>query len=118
MSRWAPLAVAIVLEVTGTLALRAALDHPAWYAVVAVGYAGAFVALSATLRSGMGVGVAYGIWAATGVVLTALLAAVLFDETLTATMGLGIVLVVGGVLCVEVGSHGASTRARDEVPGG
>lgn len=108
MRKWPPLVAAIVLEVTATLALRAALDHSLWYVVVAVGYAGAFVCLSRALRAGLGIGVAYGIWAAAGVALTALLASALFDEQLTALMGLGIVLVMGGVLCVEMGSHQAA----------
>ncbi|WP_067479960.1 DMT family transporter [Actinomadura hibisca] len=115
MKKWLPLLAAILLEVSGTLALRAALDHPAWYALVAVGYLGAFGALSLALRAGLGIGVAYGVWAATGVALTAILAAVLFGDPLTATMGLGIVLVIAGVLCVELGSQQAQ-RAEAEKP--
>jgi small multidrug resistance pump len=56
----------------------------------------------------MAIGVAYGIWAATGVVLTALLAIPLFGERLTWVMGLGIAVVVGGVLLVELGSRSSS----------
>lgn len=47
------------------------------------GYVGAFVLLSATLRTGMALGVAYGIWAAAGVALTAVLGRILFKEALT-----------------------------------
>ena len=111
MRKWLLLVSAILLEVSGTLALRAALDHVAWYAVVAIGYAGAFGALTFVLRAGLGLGVAYGIWAASGVALTAVLASALFGDQLTATMGLGIVLVIGGVLCVELGSQAAHARA-------
>ena len=57
---------------------------------------------------GMGLGVAYGIWGATGVVLTAVFATALFGDPLTATMGVGIALVIGGVLCVELGSQAAA----------
>lgn len=110
MNKWAPLLAAILLEVTATLALRAAVDRPAWYALVAVGYVGAFVGLGFALRAGLGVGVAYGVWAAAGVVLTAVLAAVLFDDALTVTMGVGIALVIAGVLCVELGSQRAHDR--------
>ncbi|MFI6871572.1 DMT family transporter [Nocardia sp. NPDC050406] len=104
MSRWLPLLAAIGLEVSATLSLRAALDHPAWYALVVIGYIGSFVALSFALRAGMSLGVAYGIWGASGVALTAVLATVFFDDPLTAAMGAGIVLVIAGVLCVELGS--------------
>lgn len=110
MKKWLLLSTAIVTEVSATLSLRAALDHPAWYVVVVVGYVAAFTALSFVLRAGMGLGVAYGIWGATGVVLTAILATILFGDPLTATMGLGIALVIGGVLCIELGSQAAATR--------
>lgn len=98
---------AILVEVAATLALKGALQHPALYAVVVVGYIGAFVCLSLVLRAGMGLGVAYGIWGACGVVLTAVFSMILFDEPLTLIMGAGIVLVIGGVLCVELGSQAA-----------
>ena len=107
MGKGMALLAAILLEVSATLSLRAAVDHPGWYALVAVGYPGAFAALAAALRAGLGIGVAYGIWSACGVALTAVLGAVLFDEPLTATMGVGVALVVAGVLCVELGSPDA-----------
>jgi small multidrug resistance pump len=109
MSKWTMLAVAIVSEVVGTLSLRAALDHPAWFALVATGYLVAFALLSAVLAAGMPVGVAYGIWSASGVALTAVLAALVFRDPLTVQIGLGIAAVIGGVLLVELGSHQAPT---------
>ena len=112
MTKWLMLSAAILLEVTATLCLRAALDHPAWFAVVAIGYVGSFGALSVALRHGLGIGVAYGIWAACGVALTAILAAAIFGDPLTITMGVGIALVIGGVLCVELGSQAAHREVR------
>ena len=56
------------------------------------------------LAGGMALGVAYGIWAASGVALTAILSKFLFKEPFTWLMGLGIVLIVGGVLCIELGA--------------
>ncbi|WP_137723263.1 DMT family transporter [Prescottella subtropica] len=114
MNKWLLLSAAIGLEVAATLSLRAALDHTGWYAVVVVGYLGAFTALSFALRSGMGIGVAYGIWGATGVALTAVLATVLFGDPLTALMGVGIALVIAGVLCVELGSSSAHDDATGD----
>lgn len=113
MRRWVLLSTAIVSEVAATLALRAALDHPAWFILVAAGYLGAFVLLSAVLAGGMPVGVTYGVWAASGVVLTAVLAAVVFHDPLTPGMGMGIALVITGVLLVELGSHPAAREHRD-----
>lgn len=98
---------AILLEVSGSLSLKAALETPALYAVVVLGYAGSFFCLARVLRAGMALGVAYGIWGATGVALTAVLSAVLFGDPLTIVMGLGMVLIIGGVLCVEMGSLSA-----------
>lgn len=109
---WLLLAGAIASEVTGSLSLKAALDHPAWYAPVAVGYLTSFTLLAAVLSQGMQLGVAYGIWGATGVALTAILAAAIYGEALTAVMGLGIALIALGVLTVEFGSQKA--REREE----
>ncbi|WP_053351519.1 DMT family transporter [Leucobacter musarum] len=112
MSRaWLFLAGAIALEVTGSMSLKAALDHPALYIVVAVGYVGSFVCLGKVLSLGMALGVAYGIWGATGVALTASLSTVIFHEPFTALMGAGIVLIIGGVLLVELGSQAAHRKA-------
>ncbi|MGC5334822.1 DMT family transporter [Micromonospora sp. DT62] len=107
MKQWLYLAGAIGLEVSGTLALRAANDHPAWIALVVVGYTLSFALISLVLREGMPIGVAYGVWAASGVILTALLAALLFGDALTWVMGLGFAVIVAGVLLVEFGSHRA-----------
>jgi small multidrug resistance pump len=104
-SRWLLLAAAIVTEVTGTLALRGAVDRPWLYAVTAVGYVVSFVALVRLLRSGLALGVVYGIWSGLGVALTAGLSSVLFDEAFTVPMVLGLLLIVGGVVMIEAGSH-------------
>ena len=106
------LAAAISSEVAATLALKAALGHPAWYALVVAGYLAAFGFLAVCLRLGMQIGVVYGIWGAGGVTVTALLSALIFGEPLTALMGLGIALIIAGVLTVELGSQRAA-RERE-----
>jgi len=104
---WVFLAGAILSEVGATLALRAATFGPrAWYAVVATGYPVSFVFLSLALDRGIGIGVAYGIWAAIGVALTAVASRWLFREPLTRVMVVGITLIMGGVLLIELGSAG------------
>lgn len=103
---WLFLIGAIVCEVGGTLALRmAAVGRRAWFAAVGAGYVLAFGMLTLALAQGMALGVAYGIWAAAGVALTAVLGRVLFAEPFTWVMGLGVVLIIGGVLLIEVGGH-------------
>ena len=111
MKQWIMLAGAILTEVAGSLSLKAALEQPMFYVIVTVGYVAAFVLLWLTLREGMPVGVAYGVWAACGVALTAVLSALIFGESLTPVMLVGIGLVIAGVLCVELGRHPRSKSA-------
>ena len=113
MKKWYFLATAIALEVTGAISLKGALDVPGLYALVTVGYIGSFLALFKSLRSGMALGVGYGIWGASGVALTAVMSLLIFDEPITLIMGTGIAVVVAGVLLVELGSYAAhkSTEA-------
>jgi len=105
MGKWAFLCGAIAAEVTGTLALRASQDNPAWLIVVAVGYFTAFFMLTRVLRAGVPVGVAYGIWGAIGTALIAGIATVLFGDPFTTPIVVGIGLIIAGVLMVEFGSH-------------
>lgn len=105
------LAGAIVSEVTASLSLKGALDRPALYGVVVIGYVVAFVLLALALRNGLALGVAYGIWGALGVAGTAGLSAVIFDEPLTGVMLAGVGLVIAGVLLVELGSQLATRKA-------
>jgi len=101
---WLYLSVAILVEVASTLSLRvAAAGRRGWYAVVVPGYVASFILLALALDEGMGIGVAYGIWTAVGVALTAVLSKALFGEALTRTMVLGIILIAAGVLLLEAG---------------
>lgn len=105
---WLLLAGAILTEVAATLSLRASegLKKKRWIAPVAVFYITAFSLLAVALSNGMPVGIAYGIWAACGVALTAVGARVFFGERLTGRMVAGIVLIAVGVLVIELGTHG------------
>ncbi|NLU83641.1 multidrug efflux SMR transporter [Rhodococcus sp. HNM0569] len=104
---WVFLIGAILFEVSGTLAMRASegFRKKAWVAPVAVSYLVAFACLAASLGQGMPVGIAYGIWAAAGVALTAVLARILFRDPLTWVMGLGIVVIMAGVLVIETAAQ-------------
>jgi len=117
--KWAYLGGAILSEVTAALALQAAVEAPGWYALVVAGYLVAFFMLTRVLKAGMAVGVAYGIWGASGVALTAVFAALLFGQPLTVVMSIGLVLIVAGVLLVEIGSQRAhAARAAAARTGG
>ncbi|MBG6192383.1 small multidrug resistance pump [Arthrobacter sp. CAN_A212] len=95
---------AIIFEVAGTVSLRLAVDDKRWYGAVVVAYLVAFTMLALTLAGGLPLGVAYGIWAASGVALTAMIGRFLFKEPFTWLMGLGIILIIGGVLLIELGA--------------
>ena len=102
---WLLLAGAILSEVCATLLLRvASTGKRRWYIPVGVGYFLAFTLLTFTLDQGMSLGVAYGIWAAAGVALTAVGSRVFFKETITPVMMLGLGLIIGGVPLIELGA--------------
>ena len=105
MKRWILLGTAIAFELVGTMALRASQEHKGWLVLVVIGYVCAFVGLTLVLRTGLAIGVAYGIWGAVATAGTAALATVFFDEPLTWPIVGGIALIIVGVMFVELGSH-------------
>ncbi len=119
MKKWLILSAAILLEVTATLSLRGSIEDPRWVILAVVGYSGSFIALSLLLRIGVPIGVVYGIWAAAGVALTAVLASLVFGEQFTFMIGLGIAIVIAGVVLVETGHAPESPKpvATDEEVG-
>ncbi|SKC67851.1 DMT family transporter [Plantibacter cousiniae (nom. nud.)] len=119
MKKWLILSAAILLEVTATLSLRGSIEDPRWVILAVVGYSGSFIALSLLLRMGVPIGVVYGIWAAAGVALTAVLASLVFGEQFTFMIGLGIAIVIAGVVLVETGHAPESPKpvATDEEVG-
>jgi len=102
---WALLLLAIASEVTATLSLRASegLRRRRWIPVIVVGYLFAFSLLGAILAMGMPVGVAYGVWAAAGVAITAILGRVIFKDHFSLMMGIGVALIATGVALIEFG---------------
>ena len=107
MRKWALLSGAILTEVTGTLALRAFQDQRLWLTLVVAGYVASFFLLTGVLRAGVPVGVAYGIWGASGTAITAVSASVIFGDPFTVPIMIGIGLIIAGVLLVEFGSRPA-----------
>ncbi|ANS31914.1 putative membrane protein (plasmid) [Rhodococcus opacus] len=103
---WFFLIGATLSECAATLSLRMASrgGSKKWFIVVVFGFVAAFGFLTLALDSGLAVGVAYGIWAAAGVALTALASRALFGEPLTKVMGFGIGLIIAGVLFIELGA--------------
>ncbi|VWB65855.1 multidrug transporter [Burkholderia lata] len=100
---YAWLAIAIVAEVIGTSALRAADGFTRlWPSLLVVaGYGIAFYCLSITLRT-MPVGIIYAVWSGAGIVLITLVAMLLYRQVpdLPAVIGLG--LIVSGVVVLNL----------------
>jgi small multidrug resistance pump len=103
------LAMAIVSEVIGTVALKASEEftRPVPSLIMALGYASAFYFLTLTLRT-IPVGIAYAIWSGCGVVLICAISWILFRQSLDAPAILGIGLIAVGVVVINAFS-GAST---------
>lgn len=102
------LAIAIAAEVIATTALKAVdgLQRPLPLLLVLAGYATAFWMLSLVMRS-IPVGVAYALWAGLGMVLVSLAALFLHGQKLDLPAILGMALIVGGVLVIQLFSASA-----------
>lgn len=97
------LLLAIVSEVAATTALKASagLTRPAPTAVVLIGYATAFYLLSLSLKQ-IPLGTAYAIWSGLGTLGAVLAGVLLWREPLDAARVVGIAMIVGGVLVLNL----------------
>ncbi|MBS9403855.1 QacE family quaternary ammonium compound efflux SMR transporter [Halomonas sp. TRM85114] len=97
------LALAIIAEVIGTSALKASEGFTRlWPSVtVVVGYGVAFYLLALVLRT-IPVGIAYAFWAGLGIVLVTLVGIVVYGEKPDLPALLGLAMIVGGVVVIQV----------------
>ena len=105
---WVLLAGAIASEVAATAALKLSngFTRPGPSVVVAVGYLLSFVLLARALKLGLQVSIAYAIWSGAGTAAITLIGLLLLNEPLTAGKALGIALVIGGVVALNLtGTH-------------
>jgi len=100
---WVLVVVAVVAEVTGTLALRASAGFSRLWpsVVVVVGYGVAFFLLARVIEA-LGVGPVYAAWAGLGTVGAALGGWLIFSERITAATAAGMLLVIAGVVVMSV----------------
>ncbi len=103
MRPYALLALAIVSEVTGTTALKLSDGFSELFPslVVVVGYVSSFYLLGLVLEE-LPIGPVYATWAALGIVATALIGVVLFDDPLDVVGVVGMTLIVAGVVLLTV----------------
>ena len=100
---WFYLAVAIVSEVIGTLALKASdgFSDPKTSAICVVGYGVAFYFLSVVVKT-IPVGIAYAVWAGSGIVLVAAFGAIWFKQIPDLAAIIGMTLIILGVVVINV----------------
>lgn len=100
---YAWLAIAIVAEVVGTSALRAAdgFTRLGPSLLVVAGYATAFYCLSLTLKT-MPVGIIYAVWSGAGIVLITLVAMLLYRQVPDVPAVIGLSLIVAGVVVLNL----------------
>ncbi len=97
------LAIAIVAEVVATNALKASEEFTKLGPIILVimGYGIAFYFLSLVLRT-IPIGIAYAIWAGLGIVLVAIVAAVVFKQMPDTPAIIGMILIISGVVVMNV----------------
>ena len=103
------LAIAIISEVIATSALKSSngFSNLLPSILVIVGYSIAFYMLSLVLKT-MDVGIAYAIWAGLGIVLVAIVSAVMYRQIPDLPAILGMVLIIAGVFIINVYSKTVS----------
>jgi small multidrug resistance pump len=99
------LSAAIVTEVIGTTLIKYSYGFSRLWPTVgtAVAYIASFIFLAHALK-GMAVGTAYAIWSAVGTALIAAIGMVLFDESRSLIKLVGLALVIGGVVVLNLSS--------------
>ena len=103
---------AILAEIVGTTSLKLTdgFTDPVPTAVVAVGYLCSFYFLSLTLQQ-LPIGLVYATWSAVGIVGAVAVGVVAFDESVDLAGVVGLALVIGGVLVLNLFSDAYSPAA-------
>lgn len=96
------LTAAILCEVVGTTFLQKSeqFTRVAPTVAVAVFYAAAFYLMTLALKT-MPLGIVYALWSGVGIVLTALIGATVFKQSLDLPALVGIAMIVGGVVVMQ-----------------
>lgn len=103
------LAIAIIVEVVAASALKASegFTRPVPTAIVIVGYLTAFYLLTVIVKT-LPVGVTYAIWAGMGIVLVAIVSAVMYKQIPDWPAIIGMGLIITGVIIINLFSKSAT----------
>jgi len=101
---YAYLLVAIALEVGATSLLKATEGFTRLWPTVGCigGYVAAFAMLAVVVRH-VSVGVAYAMWSGLGTAAIVAIGVVFLDESISVTKIVGVLLVIGGVVTLNLG---------------
>ena len=102
---WLYLVAALLSEMVGATAtgVSEGFTRPVAVLVAVPTVVAAYFLLALALKRGMSVGVAYGVWTASGVAIVAVLGVVLLGDRLTPVQIVGLALVMVGALALELG---------------
>ncbi len=103
------LAIATIAEVIATSALKSSEEFTKLVPsiIVIVGYIAAFYFLALVLKT-VPIGIAYAIWAGMGIVLVAIVAAVMFKQIPDLPALIGMALIITGVAVMNIFSKTVS----------
>ena len=99
MNAWIYLAIAIILEVTGTIFLKLSDGFEKWHWGIAsiAFYSACFWALAPAMKV-LPVGVVYAIWSGVGIVAISLIGIFAFDDRLSALQYVFIAMILTGAV--------------------
>ncbi|MDX8407981.1 MAG: multidrug efflux SMR transporter [Mariprofundaceae bacterium] len=105
---WLWLALAIGLEVSGTLCMKLSDGFSRWLpsVLMALFYIASFAAMVMSLKR-IELGIAYAVWAGVGTALIAIAGILVFNEAATAMKLAAIALIVSGVVMLHLSGQGA-----------
>ncbi len=97
------LAIAIIAEVAATSALKASAEFTKLFPslIVIIGYGVAFYFMTLVLRT-IPIGITYAVWSGVGIVLIAIVGALLYKQIPDAPAIVGIALIISGVVVIYV----------------
>jgi len=106
LSAWLLIAVSVIAEVVGTVALK----HSDGFSrllpsgAAAASYALAIWFMAVAMRQ-LDMGITYAVWAASGTAATALVGVMFFGEQMGGIKALGLACVIGGVVMLNLGAQ-------------
>jgi len=103
------LAIAIIAEVVATSALKASVEFTKLFPslIVVVGYGIAFYFMTLVLRT-LPIGITYAVWSGFGIVLVAIVGALLYKQIPDIPAIIGMSLIISGVIVIHVFSKTVS----------